>query len=70
VTLLAVKQEMKESKTSQKFEKPQHYAFDTCISAYTLAFDVVNIHTMMLYIIILFLSGDSHGQRILLGYIP
>ena len=30
----------------------------------------LTMYTMMLYIIILFLSGDSHGQRILLRYIP
>ena len=81
VTLLALKQEMKESKMSLKFEEPQHYTCvyvsilvcmqDTCVSACTLAFDVANLYTMMLYICIyLFLSGDSHGQRILLGYIP
>ena len=47
---------------SQKFEEPQHYTCvyvsilvcmqDICVSAYTLAFDVANLYTVMLYICI------------------
>lgn len=52
LALLAVKQEMEESRMSWEFEKPKHYASDTCISVYTLAFDVANMCIMMLYMYI------------------